>query len=76
MKYEVTADDQAMLVSSEGSGMTGNDMLNFTISGLAYNTAYDVSVTAINSCDLESEPATITVNIEARGIVHYKVQHK
>ncbi|CAI8017200.1 hypothetical protein GBAR_LOCUS10484 [Geodia barretti] len=31
-----------------------------------FNTSYSVSVTAINSCGLSSQPATITVFIEAR----------
>ena len=32
-----------------------------------YNTTYTVSVTAINSCGLSSQPATTDVFIEARG---------
>ena len=62
MEYEVTANGQSTLVSAVGS-----DLLNRTITGLDYNTVYDVSVTALNSCGLDSEAATVVVNIEARG---------
>ena len=34
---------------------------------VTYNIDYSVEVTAINSYDLESEPASVEVNIEARG---------
>ena len=43
------------------------DVFTYTITGLDVNTGYSVEVTAINSCGLESEPANVTVNIEARG---------
>ena len=36
----------------------GRDVFTHTISGLEYNTPYDVEVTAINSCDIQSQPAT------------------
>ena len=62
MEYEVTANGESTLVSADGS-----DLLNHTITGLDYNTDYDVSVTALNSCGLDSVPATVVVNIEARG---------
>ena len=38
-----------------------------TITVQQYNTTYTVSVTAINSCGLSSQPATTDVSIEARG---------
>ena len=47
---------------------------NITVNGVTanipvpqYNTTYTVSVTAINSCGLSSQPATTDVFIEARG---------
>ena len=43
------------------------DVFTYTITGLDFNTDYSVEVTAVNSCGLESEPANVTVNIEARG---------
>ena len=43
------------------------DVFTYTITGLDVNTDYIVEVTAVNSCGLESEPANVTVNIEARG---------
>ena len=62
MGYEVTANGQNTMVSTDGS-----DLLNHTFTGLDYNTDYNVSVTALNSCGLDSEPATVVVNVEARG---------
>ena len=44
-----------------------DDDMNYPITGLQYNTNYSVEVTAINSCGLESGPADVVVNIEARG---------
>ena len=34
-------------------------------SDVMFNTLYDVEVTAVNTCGLESSPANITVNITA-----------
>ena len=61
--YTVTVDVDGMMVSQNISG----NMLTHTISGLEYNTDYDVEVTAINSCGIPSQPATTTVFIDARG---------
>ena len=36
-------------------------------SDVMFNTLYDVEVTAVNTCGLESNPASITVNITASG---------
>ena len=36
-------------------------------SDVMFNTLYDVEVTAVNTCGLESNPASITVNIAASG---------
>ena len=36
-------------------------------SDVMFNTPYDVEVTAVNTCGLESNPASITVNIAASG---------
>ena len=64
MEYTVTVGNQtwSVPVSDDDS-----DMFIHTITGLHYNTDYSVSVTAINSCGMESKPASVTVNIEARG---------
>ena len=43
------------------------DETTYNITGLQYNTNYSVKVTAINSCGLEGPPASVEVNIEARG---------
>ena len=59
IRYTVTANGQTESVS-------GN-VFTYTITGLDVNTNYSVEVTAVNSCGLESEPANVTVNIEARG---------
>ena len=60
IRYTVTANGQTESVSG--------DMFTYNITGLDVNTDYTVEVTAVNSCGLESEPATITVIIQARGI--------
>ena len=57
-------------VMSSDNGLNLNEIvddMSYTITGLQYNTDYSVEVTAINSCGLESVPATVVVNIEARG---------
>ena len=59
IRYTVTVNGQTASVSG--------DVFTYTITGLDVNTDYSVEVTAVNSCGLESEPANITVNIEARG---------
>ena len=51
-------------VSHDDSG----DVFTATITVPQFNTSYSVSVTAINSCGLSSQPATTTVFIEARGL--------
>ena len=61
--YTVTVDVEAMMVSQNVSG----NMLTYNISGLEYNTDYEVEVTAINSCGIPSQPATTTVFIDARS---------
>ena len=61
--YTVTVEREGMMVSQNISG----NMLTHNISGLEYNTDYDVEVTAINSCGILSQPATTTVFIDARG---------
>ena len=59
IRYTVTANGHTESVSG--------DVFTYTITGLDFNTDYNVEVTAVNSCGLESEPANVTVNIEARG---------
>ena len=60
VNYRITANGQSTSVSG--------DVFNYTITGLDFNTDYSVEVTAVNSCSLESEPASVIVNIiEARG---------
>ena len=57
-------------IMSSDNGLNLNvtvDDITYTITGLQYNTNYSVNVTAINSCGLESGPADVVVNIEARG---------
>ena len=61
--YTVTVDGN----STESVTDDGRDVFTHTISGLEYNTSYDVEVTAINSCDIQSQPATTTVFIYARS---------
>ena len=61
--YTVTVEREGMMVSQNVSG----NMLTHNISGLEYNTDYEVEVTAINSCGIPSQPATTTVFIDARG---------
>ena len=57
-------------IMSSDNGLNLNETVNdttYTVTGLQYNTDYSVEVTAINSCGLEGPPASIEVNIEARG---------
>ena len=63
-EYRVTVVDSGMTqtVSHDDSG----NVSNATITVPQFNTSYSVSVTAINSCGLSSQPATTTVFIEAR----------
>ena len=61
--YTVTVEREGMMVSQNVSGY----MFTHTISGLEYNTEYEVEVTAINSCGIPSQPATTTVFIDARS---------
>ena len=68
IRYTVTANGQTESVSG--------DEFTYNITGLDVNTDYTVEVTAVNSCGLESEPATITVNIEARGEKHHTILDK
>ena len=61
--YTVTVDgDVSGTVSDDGNGL-----YTHTITGLDYNTDYSVEVVAVNECGPPSQPATITVSIEARG---------
>ena len=57
------------IMSSDNSLNLTNvtDDTTYNITGLLYNTDYSVELTAINSCGLESGPASVEVNIEARG---------
>ena len=41
--------------------------LTYNITGLQYNTNYSIEMAAINSCGVKSEPASVVVNVEARG---------
>ena len=61
--YTVTVEREGMMVYQNVSG----NMLTHNISGLEYNTEYDVGVTAINSCGIPSQPAVTTVFINARS---------
>ena len=63
-EYTVTIDGQ---VSQTVSHDDSRDIFNVTIPVLEFNTNYSVSVTAINSCGLSSQPATTDVSIQARG---------
>ena len=64
-EYTVTVIVSGMTqtISHDDSG----DVFNATITVPQFNTNYSVSVTAINSCGLPSQPANTTVSIEARG---------
>ena len=59
--YRIMSSDNDLNLNNE------TDDTTYTITGLQYNTNYSVEVTAINSCGQESGPATVVVNIEARG---------
>ena len=59
IRYTVTVNGQSTSV--------GGDVFTYTITGLDVNIDNSIEVTAVNSCGLESEPANVTVNIEARG---------
>ena len=61
--YTVTVEREGMMVSQNVSG----NMLTHTITGLEYNTDYEVEVTAVNSCGIPSQPATTIVSINANG---------
>ena len=66
----ISISDYGIMSSDNGLSLTtavSGDMLNYNITGLEYNTNYNVNVTAINSCGLESVPANVLVIIEARG---------
>ena len=67
-EYTVTVDGN----STESVTDDGRDVFTHTISGLEYNTPYGVEVTAINSCDIQSQPATTraTTKPKIRGIVN------
>ena len=57
-------------IMSSDNGLNLNktvDDTTYTITGLQYNTNYSVEVTAINLCARESPPASVEVNIKARG---------
>ena len=67
---EISISEYGIMSSDSGLGLTtavSGDMLYYNVTGLDYNTNYSVEVTAINSCGLESVPANVLVNIEARG---------
>ena len=59
MSYVVTANGENQTVIGANNA--------YTISGLEYNTNYSVLVTAVNSCGLQSEAASVRVYIEAKG---------
>ena len=50
--------------NGQNASLNGDD-LNYTISGINYNTNITVKVTAVNLCGVKSEPATRTFNIAA-----------
>ena len=57
-------------IMSSDNGLNLNEIVNemtYIITELQYNTNYSVNLLAINSCGLESGPANVVVNIEARG---------
>lgn len=61
MEYRITSRDNGVSLNVTVIYLTYN------ITGIKYNTNYSIEVTAINSCGIESEPASVVVNIEARG---------
>ena len=65
IRYTVTVNCQ--ISQSVRHEDADNIVFPHNISGLIYNTEYNVSVTAINSCGLSSEPANTSVFIDARG---------
>ena len=57
-----------IIVTDNGQPETVHgDVFTYNITGLRFNTDHTIQVTAINSCGLESEPANVIVNIQARG---------
>jgi hypothetical protein len=55
-----------MVTDNGQTASVSGDVFTYTITGLDFNTDHIVEVTAVNSCGLKSEPAIVTVNIEAR----------
>ena len=60
-EYRIISSDNGLNLNNE------TDNTTYTITGLQYNTNYSINVTAIISCGQESGPASVVVNIEARG---------
>ena len=53
--------------TAEESGTTQSHTITADNTNIMFNTSYDVEVTAINTCEEESVPAHIVINIEGRG---------
>lgn len=62
--YLVTNNDDLTSIVVNPSNST---VVVHRVYGLKYNTHYIVKVEAVDICGLQSEPATVTVNILARG---------
>ena len=56
-----------MITTNGQTTPVSGDEFAYTITGLDVNTDYTVEVTSVNSCGMKSEPANVTVNIEAKG---------
>ena len=59
-RYTVTVDGQ---ISQTVSHDNDRDIFSIIVAELDYNTTYDVTVIAINSCGLSSSPATTNISI-------------
>ena len=64
----------AVSVNGQAESVNGGDS-TYTITGLEYNTNYSVEVVAVNSCGLQSEPASITVYLEEKGTIAHSITY-
>ena len=64
----VPISDYRVTVDGVMTPTVSGDVFTATIDVPQFNKNYSVSVTAINSCGLPSQPANTTVFIEARGM--------
>lgn len=64
-KYKIRIPE--IYYSEEEDGTARTHTITGGSDGVMFNTPYEVEVTAVDKCENESNPAIITVNIEAGG---------